>query len=110
MIFNNSTIDANGVYYGITAFDTAKVEINGGTITAAQSAAVSTNGSANGENFSNGTALKITEGTLTGGNVGVYVPAGTFEISGGTISGDTGVAAKSGKLTITGGTIRRNRC
>lgn len=105
LIFNNSTIDANGVYYGITAFDTAKVEINGGTITAAQSAAVSTNGSANGENFSNGTALKITEGTLTGGNVGVYVPAGTFEISGGTISGDTGVAAKGGKLTITGGTI-----
>ena len=39
LIFNNSTIDANGVYYGITAFDTAKVEINGGTITAAQSAA-----------------------------------------------------------------------
>ena len=105
LIFNNSTIDANGVYYGITAFDTAKVEINGGTITAAQSTAVSTNGSANGENFSNGTALKITEGTLTGGNVGVYVPAGTFEISGGTISGDTGVAAKGGKLTITGGTI-----
>ena len=42
---------------------------------------------------------------LTGGNVGVYIPAGTFEISGGTISGDTGVAAKGGKLTITGDTI-----
>lgn len=105
LVFENGTIKAEGKYYGITAFDTGKLEIKGGTITAAYNAAVSTNGSADGENFSNGTTLKISGGTLTGGDVGVYVPAGTFEISGGVINGATGVAAKGGKLTITGGTI-----
>jgi uncharacterized repeat protein (TIGR02543 family) len=37
--------------------------------------------------------------------MGVYVPAGTFEITDGSISGKTGIAAKGGKLTISGGTI-----
>jgi hypothetical protein len=80
--------------------------VNGGKITAKVNAAVSTNGSdANSEYTSGDTSLKITGGTLTGGDVGVYVPAGTFEITGGSISGSTGVAAKGGTLEISGGTI-----
>lgn len=80
---------------------------DGVTITSTYSSAVATNDAASGSaTYSNGAVIHINGGTITSTNsIAVYVPAGTFYISGGNIAGATGVYMKGGILSITGGTI-----
>ena len=82
--------------------------IEGGTLRSTVASALSTNGSREGEeNYSGNAVMNVKSGNLISKkDVAIYVPAGTLNISGGTITGATAVYSKCGTTTITGGTIQ----
>ena len=90
--------------------DTAGVYVKNGTftsaadITAEDSFAIATNGSAT----SNAT-ITVTGGTLTSDTVAVYLPGDAdVTFTGGNVTGSTAVYIKSGDVTIAGGTFTAN--
>ena len=82
--------------------------IKGGSLTSTVASVLSTNGSAEGNaNYSGDAVMNVEGGTLTSeSDVTIYVPAGTLNVSGGTITGATAIYSKSGNTMITGGTIK----
>ena len=82
--------------------------IEGGTLRSTVASALSTNGSRVGEeNYSGDAVMNVKGGNLISEqDVAIYVPAGTLNISGGTITGATAVYSKCGTTTITGGKIQ----
>ena len=82
--------------------------IEGGTLRSTVASALSTNGSQKGEeNYSGDAVMNVKGGNLISEqDVAIYVPAGTLNISGGTITGATAVYSKCGTTTITGGKIQ----
>ena len=65
----------------------------------------------NGNAYNKDSVVNIKDGAnivATGVDVAVYIPNGTLNISGGTITGETAVYFKSTKLNITGGTLIGN--
>ena len=82
--------------------------IKGGLLTSTVASVLSTNGSAEGNaNYSGDAVMNVEGGTLTSErDVTIYVPAGTLNVSGGTITGATAIYSKSGNTMITGGTIK----
>ena len=88
--------------WGVTMFDTSKLEVNdGASITATSDAAICTNGNS-GQNAT----VTIKGGAVTSTNeIAVYIPSGTLNVSGGTITGKTAVYFKSNNLSITGGSL-----
>ena len=91
---------------GIYAHNDAQITITGGEITA-HDYAISTNGSASGEDESKDVKVTISGGKLTSTHdIAVYIPAGDFTISDdAVITGKTAVYYKAGSLSITGGTL-----
>ncbi|MDD6042988.1 MAG: hypothetical protein PUB87_04445 [Eubacteriaceae bacterium] len=73
-------------------------------ITTTKDAAIQTNGSSTKA----GAAITINGGNITSDTVAIYLPNGTLEISGGTITGTTAVYTKGYKVTISGGTLVGN--
>lgn len=103
---NTSEVEINdGVVtsasWGIVMTRTSQLTVNGGTITG-NTYAISTNGTS-GENAQ----IIITGGTIgdENGANGVYLPSGSLNVTGGTITGKTGIYFKSRNLNITGGEI-----
>ena len=82
--------------------------IKGGSLTSTVASVLSTNGSAEGNaNYSGDAVMNVEGGTLTSvSDVTIYVPAGTLNVSGGTITGATAIYSKSGNTMITDGTIK----
>ena len=82
--------------------------IEGGTLQSTVASALSTNGSQKGEeNYSGNAVMNVKGGNLISEkDVAIYVPAGTLNISDGTITGATAVYSKCGTTTITGGKIQ----
>ena len=105
-VANISGGTVTGHDWGVTLFGTSKLTVSdNATIgtSAEEGYAISTNGNA-GENAT----VIVTGGTITGAELGIYLPSGTATISGGDITGATAVYQKSGSLTISGGTIAAN--
>ena len=82
--------------------------IKGGSLTSTVASVLSTNDSAEGNaNYSGDAVMNVEGGTLTSvSDVTIYVPAGTLNVSGGTITGATAIYSKSGNTMITDGTIK----
>jgi len=95
----------------VVVWGEGKATINGGTLHAANSFALSGNGteSTSSANYGSNTDITITGGTLISDKAAaIYHPqvGGTLTISGGTITGeDTGLEIRAGTLNITGGTF-----
>ena len=84
----------------VGVFGTAVVTVNDGSITAS-GYALSLNGTAEGENWSNGASITINGGAITATmGTAVYVPAGSVTVNGGTLTGLDGVYAKGGRLVF----------
>ncbi len=95
--------DGAYVANAVGVFGTAVVTINGGSITAS-GYAVSLNGSAAGENYSDGATITINGGAITATmGTALYVPAGSVTVNGGTLTGLGGVYAKGGRLVFPAG-------
>lgn len=98
-------VTATGKQMGVTAFDSAKVDISGGEINAVN-IAISTNGS---KDASENVKITVSGGKVTssGNNAcGVYLPAGDMSVSGNAeISGAAGIVVRGGGLTVEGGTV-----
>ena len=94
-------------WYVVYVYQSGKATIHGGTLVSDVASAVSTNGSAAGqENYSGNAVITITGGEVTSTNdVAVYLPAGKLNISDGKITGATAVYCKAGTTNITGGEI-----
>ena len=103
---NASEVEINGgtvtsASWGIVMIDTSILTVNDGTVTG-NTYAISTNGTS-GQNAQ----IIITGGTIGNENsgAGIYLPSGSLDVSGGTITGKTGIYFKSTNLNITGGEI-----
>ncbi len=97
--------------YAICLFGNSTLNFSGeASATSKDAAAISTNGSKEGDtNYANGATVNISGGTLTSTNDGaVYAPAGIFNVTDGTMTGKTAFYAKGGKITISGGTFIGN--
>lgn len=104
--YNASEVEINGgavtsASYGIAMFNTSTLTVNGGTITG-NAYPIATNGNS-GQNAQ----IIITGGTIGNENneAGIYLPSGSLDVSGGTITGKTGIYFKSTNLNISGGEI-----
>ncbi|MBR1647176.1 MAG: hypothetical protein IJ685_10420, partial [Selenomonadaceae bacterium] len=106
-----SIVASNNASAGIFVYSTdqsktAKLTVNGGTITGGSSSfGICGNGTAGAGK----TEITISGGTISGA-VGIYHPQdGTLKISGGTITGTddegSGIEIRSGTLNVSGGTI-----
>ena len=95
-------------WYVIYVCQSGIATIKGGSLTSTVASVLSTNGSAKGNaNYSGDAVMNVEGGTLTSErDVTIYVPAGTLNVSGGTITGATAIYSKSGNTMITGGTIK----
>ena len=95
-------------WYVIYVCQSGIATIKGGSLTSTVASVLSTNGSAEGNaNYSGDAVMNVEGGTLTSErDVTIYVPAGTLNVSGGTITGATAIYSKSGNTMITGGTIK----
>lgn len=95
------TIGGNATIHGdIAVYDNATLNVNGGTINADfEPYAIATNGAAG---VSYDAKINITGGTINGNKTGagVYVPAGTWNISGGSITAGVAVLARGGTVYI----------
>lgn len=77
----------------------SKLTVNGGSISG-KIIGISGNGS------QHGTEITIHNGTINGGELGIYHPQlGTMNISGGTVTGPTGIEIRAGELNISGSTV-----
>ena len=99
LTINSGSIVASDSEYGVYARGNSTFIMNGGSIKAGTP--LGTNGSKQGDNYSNGVKATINGGSLTSDvDVAVYLPAGTLTINGGTLTGKTAVYAKGGWLNI----------
>ena len=91
-------------WYVIYVSQTGEATVKGGVLTSSVASVLSTNGSQKGnENYSGTAVMNVEDGTLISEkDVAIYLPAGTLNISGGTIKGATAVYSKSGITRITG--------
>ena len=114
IIKNEGTLTLSKIY--IQSDDTC-IWAKGGTLNVTSSAtiiskfgnAIATNGTYGGNYDSSTAVVNITGGTIESTNaVAVYVPAGTFNISGGNITGATAVYMKGGTLNISGSKMTGN--
>ena len=94
-------------WYVIYVSQAGKATVKDGVLTSQVASVLSTNGSSiDNENYSGNAVMNVEGGTLTStGDVTIYVPAGTLNVSGGNIRGATAIYSKSGTTTITAGTI-----
>ena len=111
-VYNGELIVEGGNFsnnwYVIYVCQSGIATIKGGSLTSTVASVLSTNGSAEGNaNYSGDAVMNVEGGTLTSvSDVTIYVPAGTLNVSGGTITGATAIYSKSGNTMITGGTIK----
>lgn len=77
----------------------SKLTVNGGSISG-EIIGISGNGS------QHGTEITIYNGTINGGELGIYHPQlGTMNILGGTITGPTGIEIRAGELNVSGSAV-----
>ena len=111
-VYNGELIVEGGNFsnnwYVIYVCQSGIATIKGGSLTSTVASVLSTNGSAEGNaNYSGDAVMNVEGGTLTSvSDVTIYVPAGTLNVSGGTITGATAIYSKSGNTMITDGTIK----
>ena len=88
---------------GIFAHGSSTTTINGGTVSSEDGFAISTNGTGDSTNpnYSFNAVINIVGGSVTStSEVAVYLPAGTLNVTDGTISGATGIFVRGGTLNI----------
>ena len=94
-------------WYVVYVYSNGQATIKGGTLESKDASALSTNGSASGENYSKDAVMNVAGGELISKNdVAIFVPAGTLNVTGGEITGATAIYCKAGKVNLTGGTIQ----
>ena len=106
LVVKNGTLENNWYVVYVSQSGTATIE--GGTLKSKVACALSTNGSSKGDEDYSGNAVMDVKGghLISKEDVAIYVPAGTLNVSGGTIEGRTAIYVKSGTTSITGGTIK----
>ena len=106
LVVKNGTLENNWYVVYVSQSGTATIE--GGTLKSKVACALSTNGSSKGDEDYSGNAVMNVKGghLISKEDVAIYVPAGTLNVSGGTIEGRTAIYVKSGTTSITGGTIK----
>ena len=106
LVVKNGTLENNWYVVYVSQSGTATIE--GGTLKSKVACALSTNGSSKGDKDYSGNAVMNVKGghLISEQDVTIYVPAGTLNVSGGTIEGYTAIYVKSGTTSITGGTIK----
>lgn len=106
LVVKNGTLENNWYVVYVSQSGTATIE--GGTLKSKVASALSTNGSSIGDEDYSGNAVMNVKGghLISKEDVAIYVPAGTLNVSDGTIEGRTAIYVKSGTTSITGGTIK----
>lgn len=106
LVVKNGTLENNWYVVYVSQSGTATIE--GGTLKSKVASALSTNGSSEGEEDYSGDAVMNVKGghLISEQDVTIYVPAGTLNVSDGTIEGRTAIYVKSGTTSITDGTIK----
>lgn len=106
LVVKNGTLENNWYVVYVSQSGTATIE--GGTLKSKVACALSTNGSSKGDEDYSGNAVMNVKGghLISKEDVAIYVPAGTLNVSDGTIEGRTAIYVKSGTTSITGGTIK----
>ena len=106
LVVKNGTLENNWYVVYVSQSGTATIE--GGTLKSKVACALSTNGSSKGDEDYSGNAVMNVKGghLISKEDVAIYGPAGTLNVSGGTIEGRTAIYVKSGTTSITGGTIK----
>ncbi|MBQ9814660.1 MAG: InlB B-repeat-containing protein, partial [Lachnospiraceae bacterium] len=98
---NNGSIDGDEL--GIYAHGSSTTNVAGGTVNCTDGFAISTNGTGDtaSADHSFNAVVNISGGTVTSDNESaIYIPAGTFNITGGTITGATGIFMRGGALNV----------
>lgn len=106
LVVKDGTLENN--WYVVYVSQSGVATIEGGTLKSSVASALSTNGSSIGDEDYSGNAVMNVKGghLISKQDVAIYVPAGTLNVSGGTIEGCTAIYVKSGTTSITGGTIK----
>ena len=114
-IMNNSTVDIKnasitGKNSGIFIAGDSTVTVGeGAEIKGGSGFGISTNGTGDKEslNYGANAVININGGTITGSDTacGIYLPAGTANVTAGTVKGGAGIVVRGGDLDVQGGTI-----
>ncbi len=106
LVVKDGTLENNWYVVYVSQSGTATIE--GGTLKSKVACALSTNGSSIGDEDYSGNAVMNVKGghLISKEDVAIYVPAGTLNVSDGTIEGRTAIYVKSGTTSITDGTIK----
>ena len=100
LVVKNGTLENNWYVVYVSQSGTATIE--GGTLKSKVACALSTNGSSKGDEDYSGNAVMNVKGghLISKEDVAIYVPAGTLNVSDGTIEGRTAIYVKSGTTPL----------